>query len=81
MPQLRHPHVDERHVGFVLLDLLERLLPVPRARHDLDSGLGDELRDRLEDGRVVVGDHTGDWVFLTVHAIPDPSGSPIWGIP
>ena len=58
------------------LDLLERLLAVARRRDDLDAALGEELGDRLEHGRMVVGDDAGDgWVVggvtVLLSGIPD----------
>src|SRR6185437_9845881 len=47
-----------------LLDLLERLLTVRRAREDADPRLGEVLRHGFEHRRVIVGDDAGDGLRL-----------------
>ncbi len=58
--ELRHPHVNERHLRLALLDPLQRLFPISGPGDHLDPALDQKLSDRLEHSGVVVGDHARD---------------------
>ena len=53
----RHPDVDDRHVGLVLVDLAQQLLGGRRLRRHVDPGAPQERGDALAHERAVVGDH------------------------
>ena len=56
------------------LDQPERLRPVPRAADDRESAAGEDLRDRGQHRRVVVGDDTGDGIGHALAGCPMRTG-------
>ena len=53
----RHPHVDDRQVGLVLVERGEQRLAVADAGDDLVAVVGQQRRDALAQQHEVLGDH------------------------
>ena len=69
----RHPDVDDRDVGLVLLDLAQQLLAGRRLRHHVDPGAPQERDDALAHERAVVRDHDAHG-SSAVTTVPAPGG-------
>ena len=69
----RHPDVDDRHVGLVLVDQPQQLVGRRCLRGHVESGAPEQGRDPLAHQRAVVGDHDahGSSAVITV---PAPGG-------